>query len=78
MIRKQILVTFLVIFLFCGIKSAEIPDDICDGITFGYLAHPDPTRCTEYIICLFEEHHLFNCSQPGHIFYLPYTYCVRG
>ena len=76
---KFILIPIFVIFLSFGIiKSAEVPYDICYGIRFGYLAHPDPQRCTEYIICFYQEPYVFSCAYPGHIFYLPYTYCVKG
>ncbi|CAG9811757.1 unnamed protein product [Chironomus riparius] len=76
---KIILVPILVIFLsFGNIESAEVNPDICKGNNFGFLAHPDPQRCTEYIICFFEEPYFFTCAYPDQIFFLPYTYCVKG
>ncbi|KAL7014685.1 hypothetical protein ACKWTF_016065 [Chironomus riparius] len=76
---KIILVPILVIFLsFGNIESVKVDPDICKGINFGFLAHPDPQRCTEYIICFNEEPYFFTCAYPDQIFFLPYTYCVKG
>ena len=79
MTGKYFLVPFLISIIFlCGIKNFEIPENICEGIDFGYLSHPDPQRCTEYIVCLRGEYHLFVCAYPGYIFYLLVRHCVRG
>ena len=76
--KTTLILFFVTVILFCGTKSSEILDNICEGFDFGYLSHPDPERCTEYIICLHGEYHLQNCACPGYIFHLPYRYCVKG
>jgi hypothetical protein len=71
--------TFLLIFvIFCGVASTNLPDDICEGIFFAFLPHPDPMQCTLYVLCLFEESTLLNCTHPGLIFYPPAENCLPG
>ncbi|KAL7014687.1 hypothetical protein ACKWTF_016067 [Chironomus riparius] len=68
-------------FLFCilfGANCVDIPSDYCRGLNGVMLAHPDPTRCTEFVLCLFENPIVRQCLRSNEIFYQPAQDCVLG
>lgn len=75
---KMYKIIFILSLAINKIENVDIPNDICRGIDQGFLAHPDPRRCTEFIICIFENPFVFNCTRPNEIFYPPSRDCVAG
>ena len=69
---------FCLIWMIFGASCVDIPSEICSGISQGMISHPDPTRCTEFILCFLGTAHLQRCLRPNEIFHQPAQDCVPG
>ena len=69
---------FYLILITLVVDSVDIPSDYCKGIEQGVLPHPDPTRCTEFVLCFYETINVLNCTRPNEIFYPPAEDCLPG
>ncbi|CAG9811763.1 unnamed protein product [Chironomus riparius] len=72
------LISFLICFYLPGNICDDIPGDYCRGLNGVLLPHPDPTRCAEFVLCLFENPILRQCLRTNEIFYPPAQDCVFG
>jgi hypothetical protein len=69
---------FVWIFSLLAFGRCEVPYDVCEGVTIGFLPHPDPRNCVEFILCVLEEPTVFPCERANEIFYPPVGNCVPG
>ncbi|KAG5666844.1 hypothetical protein PVAND_014854 [Polypedilum vanderplanki] len=69
---------FILIFSFFSLIYCEIPEDYCKDIQVGFLPHPDPNNCVEFILCVLERPEVFRCERENEIFYPPVNNCVPG
>ncbi|XP_070496099.1 uncharacterized protein [Chironomus tepperi] len=53
----------------------EIPRDICDGILFRRIPHPN--NCYQYYFCIAQVPHLGECERHQ-IFHPDWNICIRG
>ena len=75
--KMSVKIFFLLLVLF-GVNCVDIPSDYCTGLNGVMLPHPDPTRCTEFVLCLFGNPIVRQCLRLNEIFYPPAQDCVLG
>ncbi|XP_070495179.1 mucin-2-like [Chironomus tepperi] len=68
----------LILIILVVVDCVDIPSDYCAGIEDGFLPHPDPTRCTEFVLCFFGTAYLMHCERQNTIFYPSARDCLPG